>query len=174
MTRNPQHVIKTIRQRIAENSSIMTLELARELGVKEADVIRSLPDGMAVEAPAEDFEIIWERMTAWEKVTFICISCGCVTEVSGPLPTGKRGHGMFNLRQRGNALGGHILVQDLGSIWLVSKPVFGKESHSVQFFSKAGDAMFSVYLGRDDRRNIIEAARQDFLAMKQHYEEQEG
>ncbi len=172
MTMNTE-LMNTVREKMEKNPSTMTGDLARSLSVKEVEIIRCLPEGMAVEALVEDFETIWERMTTWEKATFICISKGCVVEVAGPLPVGKHGHGMFNLHQEGNPLGGHLMVKDLGSIWLVSKPFFGKESHSVQFFSQDGDAMFSVYLGRDEQRNIIESVKNDFLEMKEQYEKKE-
>lgn len=169
-----QPVTDAIRDRIEKNPSAMPAELARELDVAEADIIRNLPGGMAVHVPAEDFEAVWEEMTGWEKVTFICISPGCVAEVCGPLPRGNKGHGMFNLRQPGNPLGGHLMIGDLGSIWLVSKPFFGRESHSVQFFNTSGQAMFSVYLGRDDKKQLIESCRQRFFALKDKYETKEG
>lgn len=167
MTQND--LATTIRQRIEEKPSTMTHDLARELGVKEVDIVRNFPEGMALEVPGEQFETIWKRMTEWEKVTFICISSGCVTEVSGPLPAGKFGHGMFNLRQANNPLGGHIMIANLESIWLISKPMFGMESHSVQFFAKSGEAMCAVYLGRNEDRKIIESIKQDFLALKNEY-----
>jgi len=161
-----------VRQLLDENPSIMLSELANQLTMKEEEVVHSLPANMAVEVPAEEFDSLWERMTGWEKVTFLCISSGCVTEISGPLPKGKRGHGMFNLHEKGNPLGGHLLVGNLSSIWLVSKPVFGKESHSVLFYDNNGDAMFSVYLGRDSKRNIIESIKADYLLLRQQYENQ--
>lgn len=169
-----QPVAQNIRRHIEEKPGAMTVELARELGVPEVEVIRNLPEGMSAEAPADHFESIWNRLTKWEKATFICVAPGCVIEVSGPLPKGGMGHGMFNIRQTGTPLGGHLMVDDLESIWLVSRPFFGKESHSVQFFSNDGNAMFSVYVGRDEERELIGSARQDFLSMKEEYANNEG
>ncbi|MGE4506278.1 MAG: heme utilization cystosolic carrier protein HutX [Desulfovibrionaceae bacterium] len=168
MTNNSPH-LETIRERISENPSLMPMALADELNLPEAEVVRCLPEEMRVEAPASEFEAIWEAMTGWEKVTFIARNPGAVVEVSCRLPKGRHGHGMFNLMERGNPLGGHLFADRIGSIWLVSKPFFNMESHSVQFFDVDGAAMFAVYLGRDDKRAIIGSVREGFLELCARY-----
>ena len=143
--------------------------LARELGISEADVIRSLPVEMWVEAPAGDFEALWDTMAGWEKTTFIARNEGAVVEVSGTLPGGSFGHGMFNLAEQGNPLRGHLMVDRLGSVFLVSKPFFKLESHSVQFFDTQGRPMFAVYVGRDEKRALLPSVLEGFMALRGRY-----
>ncbi|MEF2146363.1 MAG: heme utilization cystosolic carrier protein HutX [Desulfovibrionaceae bacterium] len=163
-------LLKTeIQARIIKNPSEHTMNLAEEFGVSEAEVVRCLPDEMRTEAPASDFETLWNTMTKWDKVTFICRNAGAVVEVVGKLPQGNFGHGFFNLNDKDSALRGHLFADRVGSIWLVSKPFFTMESHSVQFFDIDGNAMFSVYLGRDAKRQILESVRTDFLALRERY-----
>lgn len=76
---------------------------------------------------------------------------------------------MFNLMDRTSPLGGHLFVKELASIWFVSKPFFGKESHSVQFFDITGKQMFAIYLGRDEKREIILQVKQGYDALRGRY-----
>ena len=152
----------------------MPANLASELGVSEAEVIRCLPEEMRVEAPTGDFEAIWNTMVGWEKVTFIARNPGAVVEVVGPLPKGAFGHGMFNLMDRDIPLRGHLLVDRLGSVFLVSKPFFKLESHSVQFFDTEGTAMFSVYLGRDHKHVLLPSVLAGFMELRSRYESREA
>ena len=162
-----------IREKIAKNPSTMPDLLAHELGISEAEVIRGLPENMRVGAPASDFEAIWKTMTGWERITFIARNPGAVVEVSGTLPGGRFGHGMFNLIDRDNPLRGHLMVNRLDAIFLVSKPFFKLESHSVQFFDTDGQAMFAVYVGRDEERALIPSVLKGFTALRDRYANRE-
>ena len=168
---NPTTEIKErLQQMISENPNRMLGELAGQLGISEAEAIYYLPEEMRTAAPAEDFESIWQAITNWEKATFISITPGAVIEYSGAMPAGKAGHGMFNLQQPGIALGGHLFIQKLGSIWFLSKPHFGKESHSIQFYTTEGQTMFSVYVGRDENRELLAPVLQNYQDLRSKYE----
>ncbi len=166
---NPTELAKTVRERVEKNPSVMTGMLAVELGVKEVEIIRHLPEDMRVEVPAADFEAVWKEMTTWEKITFLNISPGCILEVKGKLPEGAFGHGYFNLHDDNSPIGGHIMHDKLGSIWLVSKPFFKLESHCVLVFDEPGDLMFGVFLGRDDKKQLLEDVKQSFLRLRETY-----
>lgn len=159
-----------LQQLISENPNRMLSEIAGQLGVAEAEAVALLPEAMRTAAPAEDFETIWQELTTWEKGTFIAITPGAVVEYSGPIPAGKAGHGMFNLHQEGITLGGHLMVKQLGSIWFLSKPHFGKESHSIQFYSKAGQPMFAVYVGRGTDRQLLPEVLQSYTNLRSRYQ----
>ena len=64
---------------------------------------------------------------------------------------------------------GHLLTSKIASVWFVSKPLFGLESHSVQFLDAEGRQCFGVYLGRNEKREIIPSVREAFMAMKTKY-----
>lgn len=170
---NDTEIKERLRQMISQNPNRMLSECADQLGISEAEAVYYLPEEMRTVAPAEDFETIWNTLTTWEKATFIAITAGAVVEYSGPLPAGKAGHGMFNLQQEGVTLGGHLMIKQLGSIWFLSKPHFGKESHSIQFYTKEGKPMFSVYVGRNPERELIPSVLQSYNQLRDSYKRKE-
>ncbi len=168
---NTEELKKIVHERVEKDPSIMTAWLAAELGVKEVEIIRNLPEEMRVQGSIDDFEEIWDAMTDWEKITFLNVSGGCILEVPGKLPKGKFGHGYFNMHHDASTpIGGHIMPDQLESVWFVSKPFFKLESHCVLFFTKTGNLGFGVYLGRDEKKNLIDSVKQGFLRLRQKYE----
>ncbi len=166
---NQAELAQTVQERVAKNPSVMTGALAQELGVKEVEIIRNLPQEMRVEVPASEFVAVWEEMVTWEKITFLNISSGCILEVQAKLPKGAFGHGYFNMHDADSPIGGHIMHDKIGSIWLVSKPFFKLESHCVLVFDTPGDLMFGVFLGRDDKKHLLEDVKKGFLRLRETY-----
>ena len=158
-----------VHEKVEDNPSVMPRNLARELNVPEGEIIGALPDDMRTRVPASDFISVWETMTEWEKVTFFAETPGAIIEVSGALPKGKSGHGMYNLLDKNFPLGGHIMPENIASIWLVSKPIFNLESHSIQFFDGSGRLCFGIYLGRDASRTIIPSVKEGYLKLWTRY-----
>lgn len=154
---------------LAEDPNFMPQVLAERLGVPVGRIIEALPDDMRAEASGDAFVEIWEAMAEWEKVTFMASTSGAILEIPCRLPKGKTGHGMYNLMDKSNPLRGHLLMNKVASIWFVSKPVFGLESHSVQFHDADGNQCFGVYLGRDEKREIIPSVREGFFHLKSRY-----
>ncbi len=161
---------RIIRERVAENPNVMLMRVAKELDMPEAAAVAALPEEMRVPAPSEDFVSIWETMTGWEQVLFLVVNDGVIAEVKGRLPKGEFGHGFFNIHEQDNPIGGHIRVDEIGAIWLVSKPMFNLETHSVQIFDKAGKPMFSVYMGRDEKREILPDVLAGYRELRARYE----
>lgn len=158
--------ILKVRERVNEKPSIPISLLADDLGLSTAAVVEALPENMRVGAPISDFEEIWQAMCDWEKVTFIVTNNGAIVEAGGRLPQGKFGQGFFNLDSATGMVGGHLKISALGRIWLVSKPFFSLESHSVQFFDTVGDPMFSIYVGRGADRKLIPEVVEAFQNLK--------
>ncbi len=158
-----------VADKLAEDPNFMPQMLAENLGVPVRRIVEALPDGMRSRAPGEAFIPIWEAMAEWEKVTFMASTPGAILEIACRLPKGKTGHGMYNLMDKTAPLGGHLLMAKVDSIWFVSKQVFGLESHSVQFYDAAGQQCFGVYLGRDEKRQIIPSVKEGFFALKAQY-----
>lgn len=155
--------------RLAANPSLMPRNVARELGISEQAIIKALPDAMRLPIAARHAVDIWERICLWEKVTFYAETSGMIIEIPCVLPKGKTGHGMYNVLGKGGAFGGHVLLESLASIWLVSKPAFGLESHSVQFFDATGALCFAMYLGRDTQKAVIPSVKAAYTEMWNHY-----
>lgn len=158
-----------VAEKLLEEPNFMPQVLAGQLGVALERIFVALPGDMRSRTSGEHFAEIWEAMTEWEKVTFMASTPGAILEIPCRLPKGKAGHGMYNLMDKSNPLCGHLLMEKVASIWFVSKPVFGLESHSVQFHDAEGHQCFAVYLGRDEKRAIIPSVKEGFMALKQRY-----
>jgi hypothetical protein len=52
-------------------------------------------------------------------------------------------------------VGGHIRADLLSAIYFVERPFMGMKSMSVQFFTLSGAPLFKVYLGRDEKRQLL-------------------
>lgn len=149
-----------------ENPSQATGAMARELSVSEMDVMRNLPEDMVKEVPKDRFDEIIAEVSTWGTLTVIVQNESTILEVKAPFPVGNYGHGFYNLKSKDTPVGGHISADDLSAIFFVSKPFMGLESHSIQFFNKNGNAMFKLYLGRDENRRIIQEQSERFARLK--------
>lgn len=147
-----------------------TLEqLARELNTSVREIVAALPDGMAAWAGAEQLWQLIGELPDWGRVTVIVQSEGSVFEFKGDFPRGTIAHGYYNFMHHKNPFHGHLLVDGLAEVALVSKPHRGAESHSMVFLSPRGNCVFKVFLGRDQERNLIPEQLQKFQQLKQQF-----
>jgi putative heme utilization carrier protein HutX len=151
-----------------ENKGAATYSAAKTLGIPEKQVLDALPD-QALSIPVEDFREIMDTISEWGDITMIVTNESVIFEVKGALPKGSFGHGFFNLHQKGNPVGGHLMADSFGYIYLVSRPFMGKESHSVQIFDKKGNASIKLYLGRDEKGAIKNDQLEKFAMLKKRY-----
>jgi heme iron utilization protein len=158
-----------IRVILAANPSTMPAKIADEVCVTELEVVKAYPEEMSVYATIAHFEVIWEEMAKWEKVTFIASNNGIIAEIKGKLSKGSIGHGYFNLFDKNAPLNGHIRIDELDAIYFISKPFMKMESHSVQFFDKSGNQVFSVYVGRDNKRQLLPEVLTSFMKLKEMF-----
>lgn len=152
-----------------ENPSAMLSQVAMKFNVPEGTLPTLLPEAQAICAAPDAFEEIWNTACGWEKVTFIAVTPGMVVEVPTKLPRGSHGHGMFNPHEAGIALGGHIMLQKLGAIWFLSRPHFGKESHSIHFYTNDGLPMFALYVGRGEDRELLPAVCAGYMLLRDRF-----
>ncbi|NCO46668.1 MAG: heme utilization cystosolic carrier protein HutX, partial [Vibrio sp.] len=61
----------------------------------------------------------------------------------------------------------HLKLESIQHVALVSKPFMGRESHYFGFFSEQGDNIFKIYLGRDEKRELIAEQVARFKALQQ-------
>jgi len=155
-----------VMEMVSKNPSQVTTTMAKELGACEMNVIRNLPEDMVKEVSKDRFDEIIAEVSAWGILTVIVQNESTILEVKASFPVGTYGHGYYNLKSKDTPIGGHIRADDLSAIFFVSKPFMGLESHSIQFFDKNGNAMFKLYLGRDENRVIIPKQIERFLALK--------
>jgi putative hemin transport protein len=143
---SPEQRRDTIRDAFNINRSKMTMVLARELGVSEAEVIRALPDGLSVELDAARWE---ELIRSFESLgnSHVIASNGAVTlECFGQFGNFSTWGDFFNVQTK--TLDMHIRSSQLASVFAVQKPghMDGVNTLSFQFFDTRGTSAFKVFL----------------------------
>ena len=141
-----QDKVAAIEAALRERPGEMTMQLAKRLGVPEAEVIRRLPDGRSVELDIARWK---ELFAAFEQVgtVHVIVSNGAVTcETVGEFGGYSVWEEFFNVQSK--TLDMHIRYQNLGSAFAVEKPshMDGGRTLSIQFFDLAGGAAMKVFL----------------------------
>jgi len=135
-----------IRAAVAANPRKMTLQLARDLGVPEVEVIRAFPPHRAVELDVARWE---ELIHSFEElgVVRVIVSNGCATaELEGQFGNFSKTGPFFNVQT--SSLDMHLRWEELGAVFAVEKPghLDGVSTFSFQFYDRAGAAGFKVFL----------------------------
>src|SRR5919202_1674906 len=139
----------TLRERVAAalraNPNAMTLQLARDLGAPEAEVIRALPDGRAVELDVGRWEELIRSFEALGTVHVIVSNAAVTLEAVGQFGNFSTWGEFFNVQTK---LDMHVRWPRLGAAFAVEKPghLDGVPTLSVQFYDKAGHSAFKVFL----------------------------
>jgi putative heme utilization carrier protein HutX len=68
---------------------------------------------------------------------------------------GQRGAWLFQHSRRESPLGGHLRIARCAAIYFIDRPFFGRRSCSLQFINIDGGAMFKVFVGRDEKRELL-------------------
>ena len=141
-----------IRAAFERNRRKMTVQLARELGVPEAQVIRALPEGLATELDVSRWEELLRSLEPLGNVHVIVTSGAATLESFGNFgnfstfgPAGSPDR-YFNVQTK--TLDLHVRPADLASVFAVEKPghLDGVNTLSFQFYDRAGDSAFKVFL----------------------------
>ncbi|WP_409522758.1 heme utilization cystosolic carrier protein HutX [Nitrincola sp. MINF-07-Sa-05] len=152
---------------LQEKPELRPVEVARHLGCSEWEVICSLPDELATCLEGEVAQSLLQRMAGWGPVTTIVEVEGSIFEFKGSLPAGSLAYGYYNLFGQPGQMHGHLKLDAVSHIALISKPLRGKEAYAVSFFSNAGACIFKVYLGRDTQGVILHNQRLEFEKLKE-------
>ena len=142
-----------IREALAEKPDGVLESLAETHGVSLATVYDCLPAGQAVSAPPSAFEDIWNELTGWGPITLVVHTRDGVFETRGAIPPGSHGRGYFNIHGD-SPIGGHLRIDRCERIVFVDRPFFGRRSCSLVFVNGEGEAMFKVFVGRDESREL--------------------
>lgn len=155
-------------ERLAKNADGIIEQIARDYGVSPVDVLRAMPDEHRVLVTGDQFEPIMAELTTWGPVLFIVHTADIVLECEGPVPPGQSGRGYFNLHGD-SPIGGHIKAENCRNVAFVSRPFMGRLSCSIQFFNAAGEAMFKIFVRRDENRELIGEQVAKFEELKARY-----
>lgn len=135
-----------IRAEFEKSPRKMTVQLARELGVPEADVIRALPGGLSVELDAGRWEELLRALEAFGQVHVIVTNGATTLESFGTFGGFSLFGEYFNVQTK--SLDMHIRFQQIAAVFAVEKPghMDGVKTLSLQFYDRSGAAAFKVFL----------------------------
>lgn len=143
-----------LRAKLASDPGVMIETAAKEAGVTLREVVETLPAAMRRFAPGTAFIDVLADVARWGNVTVIIHTDDGVMEFSGPVPEGKVGHGYYNI-PGSTGFHGHLRHERCDGIAFVERPSFGRPSASVLFFNLDGGIMFKIFVGRDDKRELL-------------------
>ena len=149
--------------RLALNADGILEQIARDYGVSTLEVVRNLQEHCTV-VDGKLFTDVMQDVTEWGDILFIVHTSDIVLECAGPLPPGTYGRGYYNVHGD-SPIGGHIRADNGQAIAFVS--FMGHVSRSIQFFNGAGEAMFKIFVRRDEARVLIPAQIAKFDALRE-------
>jgi putative hemin transport protein len=137
---------KMIRDKLKENSSRMTIQIARELGVPEIEVIRAMPAENVVELDITRWEELIRSFEELENVHVIASNGSVTLECFGQFGNFSTWGEYFNVQTK--SLDMHIRFKVLAGAFAVVKPghMDGVQTVSFQFYDQNGTAAFKVFL----------------------------
>ncbi|PNQ60909.1 heme utilization cystosolic carrier protein HutX, partial [Vibrio agarivorans] len=140
---------------LVEEPRLLPAAMAERLSVSEFEVVNAFPQDSVAVLSGEFAQSILEQLTNFGPVTTIMHSFGSIFEFKGPIPKGKVARGYYNLIAKPGQLDGHLNLEKVKHVALVSKPFMDRESHYFGFFSECGSNIFKIYLGRNEKRELI-------------------
>ncbi len=154
-----------VRQELAEKPDGVLEAVASAHHLPLQTVVECLPAGMRKRIAGEHFIDVMQDISGWGGITFIVHTKDAIVEFEGPLPSGSSGHGFYNLKG-GNGLSGHLRATNCRSIVFLRRPFMSTETLSVQFFNADGEAMFKIFVGRDEKRRLKADQVERFAALE--------
>jgi heme iron utilization protein len=149
----PADAIAAIKAALAEKSDGVLESLGEQHGVSYRAVLDCLQPAAQRRADKASFDQIWQDLTTWGAVMFIVHTADGVFETKAAIPPGTHGRGYFNIHGD-SPIGGHLKVERCAAVYFIDRPFFGRRSCSIQFISIDGEAMFKVFVGRDEARDM--------------------
>src|SRR5438552_26904 len=135
-----------IRAAVERNPRKMTLQLARDLGVPEVEVIRAFPPNRVMELDIARWEELLRSLEALGAVRVLVSNGAATIEVDGQFGGFSTAGEFFNVQT--DTLDMHIRWQQLAAAFAVEKPghMDGTATRSIQFFDQTGAAAFKIFL----------------------------
>lgn len=135
-----------IQKRLQANPGEMTLQLARQLHVPEAEIIRLLPQGRSEELELARWQEMFTVFAEWGNVHVIVSNATVTCEVVGEFGGFSIWDEFFNVQSPSLDL--HLRWPRLGSVFAVEKPshMDGSRTLSIQFFDDQGHSALKVFL----------------------------
>lgn len=149
-----------IKEILEKDNKISLNKIAENLGVSYIEVLRESPSVRKYDV--EKIDELFEILRGWEKVFLLVVTPDFVLEIKDKFPKGFYAHGYLNFHDLNSSIGGHLTVSAIKEIFLVTDIMFGRVSCSVKFFGENGKEIFSVYVPRDEKKELIQKCLEDF------------
>jgi putative hemin transport protein len=135
-----------IRDAVQRNPRKMTMQLARDLGVPEVEVIRAMTPQRATELDVTSWEELIRGFEAFGPVRVLVSNGGATIEAVGEFGGFSTTGEFFNVQSE--SLDMHIRWEKLAAAFTVEKPghMDGAATYSFQVYDQAGAAVFKVFL----------------------------
>jgi heme iron utilization protein len=150
----PTTIIDDLRAKLSADPGAVIETVAKDNSVTAREVFEAMPETMRRFAPASDFVEVMGEVAKWGEVTTIVHTEDGIFEITGPLPPGEVARGYYNLSGR-TGLHGHLRHERCAGIAFMERPFFGRLSASINFFNSDGGIMFKVFVGRDEKRELL-------------------
>src|SRR5436309_9912975 len=133
-----------IRSAVEKNPRKMTLQLARDLGVPEVEVLRAFPPDRITELDIRRWEELLRSLEPVGAVRVLVSNGATTMEVDGQFGGFSTAGEFFNVQT--DTLDLHIRWQQLAAGFAVEKPghMDGTATRSIQFFDQMGAAALKV------------------------------
>jgi putative hemin transport protein len=135
-----------IRAAVERNPRKMTLQLARDLGVPEVEVVRAFPPDRVMELDISRWEELFRSLEVLGPVRVLVSNGATTIEVDGQFGGFSTAGEFFNVQTESLDL--HIRWQQLAAAFAVEKPghMDGTATRSLQFFDQTGAAALKIFL----------------------------
>lgn len=156
-----------LRAVVESNPRKMTLQLARDLGVPEVEILRAFPPERVLELDVARWEELLRSLEALGAVRVLVSNGATTMEVDGQFGGFSTAGEFFNVQT--DSLDLHIRGKQLAAVFAVEKPghMDGLATRSFQFFDRTGAAAFKVFLNFGGPLPPERAAQ--FLALRSQF-----
>jgi oxygen-independent coproporphyrinogen-3 oxidase len=145
--------VDRVRQALAAKPDGVLEAVATQHNMPLQAVIECLPGEMWKRISGDHFVDVMQEISGWGDIIAIVHTKDVIFEFNGRLPGGALGHGFFNLKG-GSALSGHLRHLNCRAIVFLRRPFMGMDTLSVQFLNAHGEAMFKIFVGRNEERRL--------------------
>ena len=149
---------------MADNPGAVIEDVARDRKVTPRAVLEAMPEMLVRFGGGSEFAPAMQDIALWGEVTLIVHTDDGIMEFTGPIPAGEVGRGYFNLMGR-TGFHGHLRHERCAGLAFMERPFMGRLSASIVFFNVDGGIMFKVFVGRDEKRELLADQLEKFRAL---------
>lgn len=149
-----------IQNLLQADEKISLSKIATELNMSYIEVLRNAPTSKKYDVNKK--EELFEILRGWEKVFLLVVTPSFVIEIQDKFPKGFHAHGYLNFHDKESTIGGHLSVDKIKEIFVVTDIMFGRKSCSIKFFGEDEKEIFAVYVPRNEKKELIEECLESF------------